>query len=255
MGFVIDKQGDYLPVFGEAASGGANSTYIPPNTTYTVKTDGTGDFTSVADALSYLNGKWSSGTVTISIGEGTFQVADNLTISRNNNIPYVELVGSGTNKTILSNSSIEAYSNGITINHPYCRVSGFTYTRPNGTISTTSRGICPSAESKVIISNVEILNCTPAIMATCAIVRLAGTLTMSTGAYGVLASCGSLVSTNWGTTFNITDVGTGGSAIAVEAGGQLHVYAGVFNWSNVTNKVSQTVGSATNNGWITGVTV
>ena len=98
MGFVIDNQGNYLPVLGESAGGGSgtsdhsqltnldyehsghtgflsSATFIPPNTTITVDPNGGGDYTTLQEAFAFLSGKWSSGEVYVSIKNGTYTAA------------------------------------------------------------------------------------------------------------------------------------------------------------------------------------
>lgn len=102
MGFVIDNQGNYLPVLGESAGGGSgtsdhsqltnldyehsghtgflsSATFIPPNTTITVDANGGGDYTTLQEAFAFLSGKWSSGEVTISIKNGTYTATSGAT--------------------------------------------------------------------------------------------------------------------------------------------------------------------------------
>lgn len=94
---------------GGTSGGGANATYIPAGTTYTVKADGTGDFTKLSDAVNFLNNKWSPYVVTISIGAGTFiengkvEIIDTL----HSGIPNIIIEGAGVDSTILQNTSTQ----------------------------------------------------------------------------------------------------------------------------------------------------
>ena len=73
---------------GGTSSGGSNSSYIPANTTYNIKTDGTGDFATIVDALEFLKGKWSDGKICLSLDAGTHSFA-------NSNYTYSGMYGSG----------------------------------------------------------------------------------------------------------------------------------------------------------------
>ena len=80
-----------------------NDGFLPSGTIITVKTDGTGNFTDLQSAVSFLNGKWSNGSVTIKIGEGTFNISKQINVVGTAfNIPQLKIEGSGMNKTILS---------------------------------------------------------------------------------------------------------------------------------------------------------
>lgn len=75
--------------------------FIPANTIITIETDGSGDFTKLSDAVDYLTGKWSNGTVTIQLGEGEFVEDDKIINIENSpfNIPTLIVTGSGQDKT------------------------------------------------------------------------------------------------------------------------------------------------------------
>ena len=73
--------------------------FLPDGTVINVKTDGSGDFTKLSDAVNYLTGKWSNGTVTIQLGDGTFNETSPLTINCDFNIPYLIIKGNGTSET------------------------------------------------------------------------------------------------------------------------------------------------------------
>ena len=116
MGFVIDKQGNYLPVFGEAQGGGGTSNhsqlthldyatsghtgfmpssdFVADGTTYTIKADGTADYTTLTDAINDLYGKWCTGTVNIEI-DGAINDNAGIAINsdKNYNIPVLRIKG------------------------------------------------------------------------------------------------------------------------------------------------------------------
>ena len=79
------------------------SGYIPSGTVISVKTDGTGDFTTLSDAVSSLVGKWSNGTVTISLGNGTFTESSGITLNGSYfSIPLIVITGQGKANTTVS---------------------------------------------------------------------------------------------------------------------------------------------------------
>ena len=81
--------------------GAADASFIPLGTIFTVKADGTGDFTSLNDAINYLDGKWSNGIVTINLDEGTHTLTDNISLTRSINIPKITISGHSGGGTIV----------------------------------------------------------------------------------------------------------------------------------------------------------
>ena len=85
-----------------------------------VKLDGSGQFTKLSDAINYLTGKWSNGTVTIQLGEGTFEETESITID-GNKFNFSNLVICGTNRdnSIISFniSGLELYSEELVVEH------------------------------------------------------------------------------------------------------------------------------------------
>ena len=97
---------------GVGGSSVADDNYLAPDTTLTVKTDGTGDFTSLNDAISYLTGKWSTGTVNINIAAGTYTTTSRIDIAGTSfNIPRLIISGASADTTIISCAT--AQSSGI----------------------------------------------------------------------------------------------------------------------------------------------
>lgn len=78
------------------------SNFIPDNTEFIIKSDGSGDFVSLAEVIEYLNGKWSNGEVIITLESGIHNYTSRLEIHNlHNNIPYLEIRGAGTDLTTL----------------------------------------------------------------------------------------------------------------------------------------------------------
>lgn len=78
------------------------SGFLPGGTTITVKTDGTGDFTTLGDAIDYLTGKWSNGEVIISMSADTFTISSRIDIdSYNFNFLLLTIQGTSRTSTIL----------------------------------------------------------------------------------------------------------------------------------------------------------
>ena len=274
MSFVIDKQGDYLPVLGEAASGGggggttdhaelshldyassghtgfmSSANYIPGGTVINIKADGSGDYATIKDAVDSLYHKWSDGEVQIKLDEGTFTLDSQITFNGSNcNIPVIKLQGEGKTKTTIQNS----VNNSIDVtNNIYVMFQNFAYVSTYGTkqaramvaqratlyVSNVSfdnfAGYCPGAYgggTALIGSGIEISNCSQGINLEAGIARI-----------------------NWGATIAFTNIANqwfwvGGGAIL--QGGMASC-----TYTNASTHFSQTVGTATADGWITGFSV
>ena len=117
MAFVLDKEGNYLQVFGTTSGGSGDNNFIPNDTVISVKLDGSGDFTSFPDAISSLDGKWSNGQVTIELGSGTFDTNGTVNFNPNKfNIPRLSIKGSGKDNTIINGKNIPDWNGVININ-------------------------------------------------------------------------------------------------------------------------------------------
>ena len=88
--------------------GGTDTNFVPAGTILTVKTDGSGQFTQLSEAINYLTNKWSNGTVTIQLGEGAF---DSLTYTTSSSIP--SLVIKGVSQSATTITSVYLTGNGF----------------------------------------------------------------------------------------------------------------------------------------------
>ena len=231
----------------------ALSSFLPNNTMINVKLDGTGDFTNLNDAIDFLNNKWSNGLVILRVGSGTFSTSNISLLANFCNIPKLYILGDGINNTILTFSStsgacIASYSGTL-------QIASLTITRPN--VSTTvdaGAETIKALESGFIDmgSSVAINGSNTALSSTMggSILFRGGTISNSYIAFQASANGG--ISTSWGTSVSLSDCVYGFSTLA---GGRINMNNANISYANVTNRASQTVGEATNDGWITGVTV
>lgn len=103
MGATMPSERNSANLVTSFASSPNLSDFLPSNTVINVKLDGTGDFTKLSDVASYLQGKYSNGTVEIHIGEGTFtETAVSYFYASKFNIPNIIILGVSKNSTILS---------------------------------------------------------------------------------------------------------------------------------------------------------
>ena len=83
--------------------GGTDTNFVPAGTILTVKTDGSGQFTQLSEAINYLTNKWSNGTVTIQLGEGAF---DSLTYTTSSSIPSLVIKGVSQSATTITSVNL-----------------------------------------------------------------------------------------------------------------------------------------------------
>ena len=276
-GFVLDKQGDYLPVFGEATGGGGGTSdhsqlsnldysssghtgfmtsanYLPAGTVIDVKTDGSGDYTTIPVALASLVGKWSDGSVTIKLGDGTFDVSTTQQIlSTNFNIPKLIIQGNGASNTTINWTSTTAAADMFRVLGLNVTISKCTIQNTNGLTSTDYRGIMALDNAYVFVSECDFTGINYAVWAfrggNCAFAKC----NFSNCAKAVVAEGGNIY-IQWATTGTFNTITT---ALNVSGGGIIKGGGNTFTFTSVTNQVSQTAGTATVNGWIavSGLTV
>lgn len=226
--------------------------YIPHNTTINVKLDGTGDFDNLPDAVSYLQGKWSDGTVYIQLGDGTFNTTTTLTFGgRLCSIRAVYIKGNGKNNTTVayagsSGSDRIFHAN----NYQLLYIQDMTLTSTYGTKAI--RGVSASVNGNPYLTRVAFSNFDNAIsIFGQGLVTVSADCSFSDCNCGINAEPGTC-SVDINSQLTFTNVGT---AWRVNAGGVIRGGNAVCTYSGVTNKTSQTPGTATNNGWITALTV
>lgn len=219
---------------------------IPDGTIYTIEADGSGDFDTLDEVINSLQGKWSNGKVTIQFGAGTF-VHDTAIDIRNGDkffISMLDIKGSGVNDTILD------YSTNTGIYDIKASTMTTMWIRSLTVKSNNHVGIGVTGGSTVFLQNVGVYGCSEGIRSESnSNVILVTSIAAENCSYGICSKGGNIGCIGGcATTFKNTT-----TAFYVEGGGMLRLTNPVYSGTNVTNKTSQTVGTATNNGWITGV--
>ena len=231
------------------------SGFLPARTVISVKNDGSGDFTNLNDAISFLEGKWSNGVVTIQIGSGTFNNTTTVVIDNNNfNIPKLKIIGNGETNTILDSNGMEdaqyllKLNNGLDI-----EISDLKITNSSGSILTGYRGIEQNSFSNLILNNIkcEGINRLATIYngAKC---MLTNNITIEQARTGFMVDSGFLM---LNCNLQITDSQAG---IFVRFGGTVKTStSATYTTANITEAIHpiEAVGTAINDGWITGITV
>lgn len=236
---------------GSNGGGGNPANYIPNGTVYNIKVDGTGDFNTLNEAISSLAGKWSDGNVTIRFGAGTFQHTEPVSIRGGNffSFPLLTIEGASTDTTILE-FNYDAYTHAIQVyNTTACDLRDVTVKRVGGDKTTDLRGILSAENARVLLNKVTTDGCNYAINAQQnGTISLIADITVKNCNLGICAESG-IVSGSWAVPTDFNNVTT---AFFVAGGGIIKIPFPIYTATNVTNKSSQTLGTATASGWITG---
>lgn len=228
--------------------------YLPSGKVINIEADGSGDFATLSDAISYLTGKWSDGTITLELGTGTFDLDTTVVLDgRLFNIPLVNIEGQGTSETILE-SKLAAGEFVLQIRYgTKVAISKIRFYHASATTSSTYRGLRVSDCSNLSIKGDVVMEGLDRALwpTTNGTIELSGTITFNTSKDAIYTS-GGFVCCEYQTTFNFNTVNR---CFAVFEGGQIHLYEPVINKTSVTKTCNLSVNTAVNEGWITGVTL
>lgn len=122
--------------------------FIPAGTILTVETDGSGDFTNLSSAIKYLNGKYSNGSVTIKLGDGTFVENTNFDVNGQSfNISSLIIEGNGSTSIIKFTNSSTQYASNLKFLNGLFTINNLTLQVNGGRalyISTNCQATCSS---------------------------------------------------------------------------------------------------------------
>lgn len=232
---------------GGTSSGGANiEGYIPTNTTYTVKTDGTGDFSLLSEAIDFLADKWSTGTINIEMGAGTFIENERINIDEKLiGIPVLKITGAGQANTIIQNTSTAAairfgdYKND-------CTFSDMTIENTN---ATPPFAVFQLNRAYGKIKNIKLVNASYVLFVGGALSQLTiqGTSEFDNATNSAIGVQQNSVVVADQTAMTIKNAPTGISILRLA---NFIFAAGTQTWTSVTNQYSQTVNTVTKEGCI-----
>lgn len=225
--------------------------FIPDGTTFTVETDGSGDFATLTDAFNYLNQKWSNGFVSITLGNGTFTVDSTLSLDLwHSNIKTIAIYGKGKTNTFIENNVTQGQHLLYFKNPGFVLIENLTLQHTGGTPSTNYRGITYEFNAQGLIKNVAFKGLNICIRSmNNASIRGGGTIDFTDCGECVLSNTSNLT-TEYHSTWNFNNCNT---AFRAYHGGTIHGYETICNYTSVTTKVNPAVGTPTNDGWITGI--
>ena len=233
------------------------SNFIPKGTIISVKTDGSGNFTKLSDAINYLSNKWSNGAVVIQLGTGTFNETEEITIngreSLEYNIPWIIVKGNGASNTIVQ------WNYTTSLNTIYCNHCSMTFenlTFKNATYSSSISywGFQARSLSNIIIDTCNFENLSNTISASeGSKVTLRGTINITNSRTVAVRGMytGEINSFN-GVTINMSSCATG---LQVSQGSIIRLSAPTLSFNSVTTKCNVTPNTITSDGIVMGFTV
>ena len=230
------------------------SNYLPADTVITVRLDGSGDFTTIASAVAYLNNKWSEGNIIIDIGTGTHEVSSAIILtswnnSQKRNFARIIVKGQGVDSTIIKNTGTSSGTNYIfeISGNPAVIIHSLTF-QNTGNVKDV---ITVNREGHLTIQNCKFKDVNLALYAhSGGEIRLENNLTFNNVTSAIRAYAGTITGIfSANITFDTVE-----NCYQVKHGGIIRFYYSVnCTYTNITKKYSQTVGTATTDGWIAGV--
>lgn len=237
---------DVVGKTNEIVSYPTNNDFLPNGTIITVGASGA-NFTDLQSAINYLTGKWSNGKITISIANGTYTPASQITFNGTLfNIPYLLIRGESETNTVFNFSSmyvgafdVAYWSSKLTLMNLTINCAGRTLTPGRGiniwessgfvavintTVNHSDAGICTLSNSLSYIKNCTMNDCNIGIWQATGARVFANTLTFSS---------------------------IKGNAVQLYKGAIVSL-DGTATFTNVTSQYSQSRNTITENGIIMG---
>ena len=229
----------------------SNANFLPANHVITVATDGSGDFTSLVDAVNYLKGNYSNGTINIHVLSGTYAVNGIITLDESlGNISKVNIYGDGIDNTIFNFTNITNYKGAININYVNTLFTFKDLTIVNQDTAKDNRLGINVLLARAIINNCKTVNFFEGVTsARGSNVYITTKVTNNDCKSAIVAYAGGHISTGYGTQFVVTNATYG---IWVDMGGTVALASVQRVFNNVTNSTNTTIGSTTANGYIGG---
>lgn len=229
---------------------GSDPNFLPNDTIITVEANGSGQFTKLSDAINYLTGKWSNGSITIQLGQGTFEETEPITIDGNKfNIPNLEIKGNSSTGTIVSFSN-KTVANLYVINNAFVSIFDMQFSA-----NANSWCIEQNQQSTLFMENCLISNVSARgiqVMSgsrLCISTKITVIGISSKGAIGIACAGGGKITFKGQSNIAMSNFNTG---LAVGSGGLIALNYCTKTFSNVTNTTSQTIGTTNANGLIAG---
>lgn len=232
-----------------------DNNFIPKETIFHIETDGSGDFDTLEEALSFLIGKYSNGRVTIEFGEGTFNVSYGILVDgRNFNISELVIQGQGRDKTTLyCNEENPSHDVAFRFINTTLYIQDLSYVKENPN-NDWHGGFTISFGSSAVFQNVSISGCWDTIAAELTgTVSIRQTIDINRGGNCILAK-GARVDIAMNSVLNFNNV-PGSCCFFVISGGIIGMNRtdGItINFNNSSNKSNVTPNTMTANGIIFG---
>lgn len=225
-------------------SGGTNSYFIPAGTILTVETDGSGDFTNLSSAIDYLNGKYSNGSVTIKLGDGTFIEDTNFDVDGTFfNISLLSIQGNGDTTIIKFTHTPTQYASNLKFSNGLFSIKNLAL-QVNG-----GRALYITASCQALCSSITITGAHDACLYVDSggKICITGSLTLANGTKasgGCMRCYGAFITVYYNTTIKMSNADIG---VYSGGGGIIQIDRSKYTVSNVT-----TVKTTTNDGVVWG---
>ena len=228
----------------------SNEDYLPNGTIITVGADK--QFQTIQSAYNSIEGKWSNGTVTIKIDDGTYN--ELLYFAKMFNIPSLVITGTTKAGTIISPTFASEWQTGwMFINQKNVTIQNLTF---QGAGDKNETGIASTQFTNLTINSVLIKNSHYAslLASSCGNVFITGSgidiENTSTMQNGILSNLGGKVNGLWGVHIGITKCTNG---IRAEFSGTNTFNSVRYTYTDVTTPWSPTLNStaAATNAWNT----
>lgn len=225
-----------------------DSNFIPANTTFHIEADGSGDFATLQEAITYLQGKYSNGQINIHFGNGTFDVQSTVYINKNNfNIPIIMIRGNGADKTTLNFLYDHEWRFGIEIYKQDTHFMNLHLTTANGR-ANHHRALYISCGGNMMVENVTADNFYDVVITSRgASATLVGTINVS--------NCNNLVNAYAGgmaNSFDDTNIIANNvyEVFLATLGGFISISTSNYSGTSVTKKSNVSIGTINSNGYV-----
>jgi len=223
-------------------SGGNTENFIPDGAVITVKSDGSGDYTTLESAINYLSDKWSSGTVKISVSADTYVLTSPITISNQNLRLVIEGQGTSStwikinyNDTLTTGFALFTITNGAIVTFKDIKIGSEKDTQPD---LYNHKIILVSEMSTLIIDNVLLNGLSRCIQADASTKVFAVTDCEFTNARWGIFLAGAEFEMNYNLTFTLTNIALG---FRITQGGFIKFNVLQLNNTNVTDICNQNI--------------
>lgn len=230
----------------------SDANFLPDGYTINLKADGTGDFATIQDAINSLNGKVCSGTVSIELEAGTYNISTPIIIGNVNgvlpyNIANIRVLGNTMSDTIINCTDTTTNTACLLVRNGFVLIENLTL--KNDTRTTTNQVLTVTNQGRAYLRTVKLQNGEFGLNAqrTSETVELYN-CTIDNTSFAIYAGEGGRANID----NSILTITNAIYALRVWSSGQINIGYAKKNFTNVTNETNQTIGNITADGMILG---